>query len=251
LILALPARAKLNLGLEVLARLADGNHQIRTLIHSISLHDLVEMSPAGETDLLEEGFPTPGGTDNLVLQAAAALEKAAGRRLPARIRLLKRIPPGSGLGGGSSDAAATLRGLARLHRLETDLRPIAAGLGADVPFFLLGGCAVASGKGELLERCQVAPAWFALAWPGWPLSTADVYAAWDRVGGEGVNQLARAASNVAPEMVDFIDRLGPGWVMTGSGSAYFKSFADREAAAAAIAGLDCWTAVAREVEGLA
>jgi 4-diphosphocytidyl-2-C-methyl-D-erythritol kinase len=251
LILVVPARAKLNLGLEVLARLTDGTHEVRTVIQSISLHDLVEMSPAGQTDLLEQGFPTPQGPDNLVLRAAAALEEVAGRRLPARIRLLKRIPPGSGLGGGSSDAAATLRGLARLHRLDTDLRPVAAGLGADVPFFLLGGCAIASGRGELLERCQVAPAWFALAWPGWPLSTADVYAAWDRVGGEGVNQLARAASSVASDMAGFIDRLGPGWVMTGSGSGFFKSFADREAAVAAVARLDCWTAVARAVEGLA
>jgi 4-diphosphocytidyl-2-C-methyl-D-erythritol kinase len=251
LILALAARAKLNLGLEVLARLTDGTHEVRTVIQSISLHDLVEMSPAGQTDLLEQGFPTPQGPDNLVLRAAAALEEVAGRRLPARIRLLKRIPPGSGLGGGSSDAAATLRGLARLHRLDTDLRPVAAGVGADVPFFLLGGCAVARGRGELLERCRVAPAWFALAWPGWPLSTADVYAAWDRVGGEGVNQLARAASSVASDMAGFIDRLGPGWAMTGSGSAFYKSVADREAAVAAVAGLDCWTAVARAVEGLA
>lgn len=250
MILALPARAKLNLGLEVLARVADGTHQIRTVIQSVTLHDLLELAPAAETELVAEGFPIPKGADNLVLRAASALENAAGRRLPARIRLLKRIPPGSGLGGGSSDAAAALRGLTRLHGLDTDLMPVAAGLGADVPFFLLGGCAVATGRGELLQRCRVAPAWFAVAWPGWPLSTAEVYAAWDQVGGEGTNQLAQAAAGVEPKLGEFLDRLGPGWVMTGSGSACFKTFADRESAAAAAGDLDCWTAVVRTVVGV-
>lgn len=239
--LALPAHAKLNLTLQVLDVQADGYHQVRTHLQAISLHDLLLVSSAGTTSL-EGGFP-----DDLVLRAAGALERAAGRPLPARFKLVKRIPAGGGLAGGSSNAAAALRALARLHRLDLDLHPIAAGLGADVAFFLYGGSLEATGRGERLRPVEPSRSWFALAWPGFGLSTGAVYRAWDRVGGDGDNHLMRAALAVEPELGRFAERLGPGWRMTGSGTVFFKACPTREEAEAVTAALDCWTAVARPV----
>jgi len=241
--LVVPAHAKLNLRLEVLGRRPDGQHEVRTLMQAISLHDLLIAERAPRTSL-EGGV----GEDDLVLRAQRALEAAVGRHLPARFRLVKRIPAGAGLGGGSSDAAAALRALRRLYELDCDLRAVAADLGADVGFFLAGGAAVARGRGERL--CPVRPSneWYALAWPGFEVSTARVYAAWDRVGGEGDNQLTRAALAVEPRLAEFVAMLGDGWRMTGSGSAFFRAFPERGRAERTAAGLrGCWTAVARSV----
>lgn len=240
--LVLPAHAKLNLHLAVLGVRPDGYHEVRTRLQAISLHDLVLAERASVASL--EG----GHEDDLVLRAQRALETAAGRPLPARFRLVKRVPAGAGMGGGSSDAAAALRALRRLYGLDSDLGPIAAGLGADVAFFLAGGAALACGRGERLVPQATAGGWFALAWPGFPVSTAAVYARWDLVGGEGENELARAALAVEPRLAEFAAMLGEGWRMTGSGSAFFLACATRDEARRAVAGLrDCWTAVARPV----
>jgi 4-diphosphocytidyl-2-C-methyl-D-erythritol kinase len=247
LTLALPARAKLNLDLEVIMRTDDGFHDVRTTIQAIDLHDLVEMSPAKQTTLTISGLAVADTKDNSVLKAHGALEQATGKMLPVRFHLHKRIPPGSGLGGASSDAAATLRGLAAMHRLDLDLFPIARSIGADVPFFLAGGAARAEGRGEKLTRVPTEPAWFALAWPAIELSTASVYLAWDEVRGEAPNHLRRAAERAEPRIVDFAKRLGPGWEMTGSGSAFFRRCTDDVQARDVTAALDCWTAVTRAV----
>ena len=151
----------------------DGHHDLETRFQSISLHDLLLVDSAPETSL-EGGF-----ANDLVLKAANALSEAAGRPLPARFRLVKRIPAGAGLGGGSSDAAATLRALSRLHRLEVDLGPVAAAVGADVPFFLAGGAAWMRGRGEVLERGALQPGLpMLVVMPPFPVATADVYGAW-------------------------------------------------------------------------
>jgi 4-diphosphocytidyl-2-C-methyl-D-erythritol kinase len=256
LILALPARAKLNLELEVIARTNDGFHDVRTTIQAVDLHDLLEMSPAANTGLEASGLQlsrlTSGGgaiADNSVLKAHSALEQAARKMLPTRFHLHKRIPPGSGLGGGSSDAAAALRGLKAMYALDVDLLPIAEAIGADVPFFIAGGTARAEGRGERLTRIPTTPAWFAIAWPRIELSTAAVYKAWDETGGEGPNHLRRAAEHADPRIVDFARRLAadPGWQMTGSGSAFFRRCNDDEEARRVTASLDCWTAVTHAV----
>ena len=242
--LVLPAYAKLNLELLVKGALPDGRHELDTVFQSVSLHDLLEVAPSGRTELGVEG-EAPAGQENLVLRAAAALEEACGRPLPARFRLLKRIPAGSGLGGGSSDAAAALRGLRRLFELDVDLQPVAAAIGADVPFCLRGGRAAATGAGDLLSALPAGDlTWYALAWPGYGISTAEVYRRWDEVGGGGRNHLQAAACAVEPRLAGFASRLGEGWVMTGSGSAFFKEFRTRPEAVAAVAGLDCWAEVA-------
>jgi 4-diphosphocytidyl-2-C-methyl-D-erythritol kinase len=245
--LVVPARAKLNLDLKVLHRTDDGFHEISTQMQSIALHDLLELTAADSTAMTVGGVSGPGATTNSVLDAHAALQQEAGRELPTHFHLDKRIPAGSGMGGASSDAAAALRGLAAIHNLKVDLAKIAAGIGADVPFFLSGGAARAAGRGERLTRLPAEPAWFAIAWPRIELSTAAVYRAWDEVKGDGPNELTRAAYHVAPRLQDFAQTLGDDWQMTGSGSAFFRRCREERAARHAIAGLDCWTAVTNAV----
>jgi len=247
LTLALPARAKLNLDLEVIRRTEDGFHDVRTTIQGIDLHDLLLMTDASQTSLTITGLPVASSHENSVLKAHHALELAIGRAIPTRFHLHKRIPPGSGMGGASSDAAAVLRGLAAVHRLDVDLRALALSIGADVPFFLTGGTARAEGRGDKLTRLPTTPAWFAIAWPGIELSTASVYLAWDEVQGEAPNHLLRAAERAEPRVVDFAQSLGPGWQMTGSGSAFFRRCTDDEQAREVTASVDCWTAVTRAV----
>jgi 4-diphosphocytidyl-2-C-methyl-D-erythritol kinase len=244
LTLALPARAKLNLDLEVTSRSADGYHELRTTLQAIDLHDLIEITPAAETVLTTSGLSVTSSLENSVLKALGALERAVGRALPTHFHLHKLIPPGSGMGGASSDAAAALQGLTTIHKLGIDLQRVAAEVGADVPFFLRGGTALGSGRGDVLSQIPTKGGWFAIAWPGIELSTAEVYLAWDDVNGEGPNHLRRAAERVDPRLRDFVASLGAGsWQMTGSGSAFFQRCASRDHAVQVTAALMCWTAV--------
>ena len=170
-VLQVDAYAKLNLTFEVLGRRDDGYHEVCTVMQTIDLSDWLEFQPAPSLSL-ECDFPGLAGRDNLVWRAAEALARAAGidtgacldyrggKTAGARIRLVKRIPPAMGLGGGSSDAAATLMALNRLWGLdfpETRLAAIAAGLGSDVPFFLRGGTALAEGRGERITPLPPLP----------------------------------------------------------------------------------------------
>ena len=244
---ALPARAKLNLDLRVIKRRSDGFHEIRTHMQAIAVHDLLEASPAKDTTFAAEGLSVPAGENNTVLKALAALELAAGRALPTQFLLHKRIPPGAGLGGASSDAATALRALKAIHRLDVNLAEIASAIGADVPFFLGGGSALAEGTGEHLTPLTTELAWYAIAWPGIELSTASVYGAWDETKGEPPNELRRAAERADPRVRNFAERLGDEWQMTGSGAAFFMRCASREAGLRAIQSLECWTAVTHSV----
>jgi 4-diphosphocytidyl-2-C-methyl-D-erythritol kinase len=152
-----PAPAKINLGLHVLRRRPDGYHDLATVFHRIGWADTVRVEPAADGSLSmtcsDPNLPTDEG--NLCLQAARALANAYGVEAGARIHLEKRIPYGAGLGGGSSDAATTLRLCAWLWGLDVspaDLRPLARGIGSDVPFFLFHApTAYATGIGDVLE----------------------------------------------------------------------------------------------------
>jgi 4-diphosphocytidyl-2-C-methyl-D-erythritol kinase len=237
------APAKLNLELRVLGLRPDGSHEVDTVLQAIDLADRLSITPGPDTTLVTEGaFAVPHGPDNLVLRAAAEVG------LTARFVLHKSIPPGAGLGGGSSDAAAVLR---TTGRGAAELRAAATRLGADVPFFLGGGRARATGRGEVLQPLAAEPGWFALAWPGYEVSTAAVYRAWDEVGGEGRNHLFRAACAVEPRLAKFAAELGEGWVMTGSGSAFFKEAESEAEARALVKKLDGWTAVAAALDAWA
>jgi 4-diphosphocytidyl-2-C-methyl-D-erythritol kinase len=243
LTLVVPARAKLNLDLAVLGRTPDGFHKVRTQMQAVALHDLLELARADRTTMTISGRHPLDADNNSVRKAHQMLQDQVGRELPTAFHLDKRIPSGSGMGGASSDAAAALKGLLALHDIKADLNKIAVAVGADVPFFLFGGTAIAEGRGERLTPLATKPEWFAIAWPDIELSTAVVYGAWDEVNGDGPNQLAAAAAQVEPRVRDFAARLGEGWQMTGSGSAFFARCADERSARQTIAELDCWTAV--------
>jgi 4-diphosphocytidyl-2-C-methyl-D-erythritol kinase len=252
--IALPARAKLNLDLAVLGRRADGFHDVRTTLQAIDLHDLITLAPAQKTALTTSGLPIANPTHNSILEALAALEQATNQQLPTRIHLHKRIPPGSGMGGASSDAATALKALATLHHVTADLSKIANTLGADVPFFLTGGTVRAEQRGDHLTPIPTQPRWFAIAWPGIELATPDVYRAWDGMEpppASEPNQLTHAAMRIEPRLKEFANALNRdnkhAWQMTGSGSAFFLTCAGEDEARIATSMLKCWTAVAESV----
>jgi 4-diphosphocytidyl-2-C-methyl-D-erythritol kinase len=175
-------RAKLNLTLEVLGRRADGFHELRSLVAFASLGDEVEFDPHGPLDLVVEGrFAEALGGDNLIIKAArAASNKVPGLKL-GRFRLVKMLPVASGLGGGSADAAAALRLIARANSgvlTEATLAELAPQLGSDVSVCLKSRPALISGRGENVEPVAGFPSCgVLLANPGRPLATEAVYAA--------------------------------------------------------------------------
>ncbi|HEX7022022.1 MAG TPA: 4-(cytidine 5'-diphospho)-2-C-methyl-D-erythritol kinase [Trueperaceae bacterium] len=174
--LALEAPAKVNLGLSVLARRGDGFHEVDTLLARLDLADRVELEPFPTGIRLEFGEAAlPAGPDNLAYRAAELYLQAAGCG-GVRIRLTKRIPIAAGLGGGSSDAAAVLRGLAQLYPADLDLMAISARLGSDVPFFTQDlAAARAGGRGEKLVSVDLPELHLVLANPGVQVSTRDAY----------------------------------------------------------------------------
>ena len=158
--LTVRAYAKINLTLEVLGRREDGYHQIASVMQTIDLCDELHFTPSDQL-ALECNLPSLETPDNLALRAAALLKKHAGYSGGVEIYLNKAIPLASGLGGGSSDAAATLKALVRLWGLDLkhdELLPLAASLGSDVPFFLCGGTAIAEGRGEEVRELPPMPA---------------------------------------------------------------------------------------------
>lgn len=178
--LHLNAYAKVNLGLNVLARREDGFHEVETVLHTVALHDEIFIREQGEgiTVIADtEGIPT--GPDSLLYRAAAMLREQHGVKRPVEIEVRKRIPVAAGLGGGSADAAMTLIGLTHLWKLRLDgreLASLASRLGSDVPFFLSGGAAVAYGRGERVQRLPALPTmWVVLARPRFPVYTEWAY----------------------------------------------------------------------------
>lgn len=184
------APAKVNLDLSILAREPSGYHQLETLFCALELADELEIEPGGDAVRLEVAGADVGPVEqNLVYRAALAFFEAAGLPAAARIGLTKRIPAGGGLGGGSSDAAATLQALdehfgAPLGRER--LLEVAARLGSDVPFFLCGSAlALGWGRGErLLPLPELPRVAVLLAVPPFAIATAEAYRALDEARGE-------------------------------------------------------------------
>jgi 4-diphosphocytidyl-2-C-methyl-D-erythritol kinase len=177
----IPAFAKINWSLRVLGKRDDGYHEIDTVLQTVSLHDTITFEQVADESirLWCDDRSVPVDKTNLVWRAAAALRERYSIRRGVRIRLEKRIPAEAGLGGGSSDAAATLIALAFLWKIEVsaeDLVRIAEGLGSDVPFFLNGGTARATGRGSVVEPLGDSPQKHLLVIkPNASISTAKAY----------------------------------------------------------------------------
>ena len=174
------AYAKINLGLRILGERADGYHDIRTVMQTVDLCDtLIFEERESGIEIVCSSPTVPEGSDNLAYQAADRLLWETGCERGVRIKMEKQIPIGAGLGGGSSDAAAALRGLCRLWNVEVaskKLHRMAASLGSDVPFFLRSGTAIASGRGELLRYISAPePVFYVLVYPGFPVSSGWAY----------------------------------------------------------------------------
>lgn len=182
--IAAVARAKINLTLDVLGKRPDGYHEVEMVMQSIELHDDLEFYPAGsDIALTVEGGDLSPGPDNLVYRAAELVRRRGKIRTGVKIRLVKAIPVAAGLGGGSADAAAALKALNELWETGftlSELMSLGEQLGSDVPFCLLGGTALARGKGERLERLPSCPRLgLVLVKPRISVSTASVYRAYN------------------------------------------------------------------------
>jgi len=269
--LTVEAFAKVNRSLRVLGRREDGYHELDTVFQTVDLTDRLYFSEgedaddAGEVSLTIEGGASndlPADSSNLILRAAQALRERFSVRRGARIHLSKKIPIGGGLGGGSSNAASALRGLVALWELpatEDDLQPLAASLGSDVPFFLLGGRARGRGRGEVLTPLPDGPEeWLVLAFPPFALSTAAVYGASSAAaltdsgaqtnlrntgldGGPERNDLEPAAESLRGELrrlrLALSEHGATSARLSGSGSTVFGAFGDGGSARRAFEGL--------------
>lgn len=204
------APAKINLSLRVRALRADGYHEITTVFHAVSLTDEITVSAAASgagrrvTTTGERAASVPVGDDNIAARAAVALARRAGLPAPdVIIDIAKSIPVAAGMAGGSADAAAVLVALRRLWSLDmtdADLAGIAADIGSDVPFSLMGGTARGIGRGEMLTPVLTdGDLHWVVALSDAELSTPAVYAEWDRLLAAGeVNAAGDAADADAP-----------------------------------------------------
>ena len=267
------AYAKVNLALAVFPAMADGYHPIRGVFQSISLAETVEIRPAASDGVVVSNGEAPTDETNLGWQAYAAVRRAARVTQSAEVSIEKRIPSGTGLGGGSADAAAVL-GLAgeRFGIDEEQVLEIAEGLGADVPFGFVGGTCLVEGRGERLSSISPLSGFgLALVVPPFGFSTPEVYRAWDALGGpEGPvtpdtslppalrggppirNDLYPAALSLDERLGDWRADLEQRWgtvvSMTGSGSALFAYFPSLDEASDAAAAVDVPTRLAAAVE---
>ncbi len=255
-----PAPAKINLVLHVRARRADGYHELETLFAFVTDGDLLMLEPGPLSLAITGQFAAglSGEGDNLVLRAARAFAAAYGLPENGAFTLDKRLPVASGIGGGSADAAAALRALARANQVPVDdprLFDIATDLGSDVPACLLGRTALGTGRGERLQPVDgPAAVPVLLVNPGVAVSTAAVFKAWDGVdrgampGGDalsrvraGRNDLEAPARRLAPVIAMVLTMLAVDSPilarMSGSGAtcfALYGSDSERTAAAARI-----------------
>lgn len=261
------SRAKINLTLDVLGKRPDGYHEVEMVMQSIDLYDRLEFSPGtGGISLTVEGSGVPPGEDNLVYRAAELIRSYCKVKAGAHIRLIKAIPVAAGLGGGSADAAATLATLNNIWGMGlslSELMLLGEQLGADIPFCLLGGTALARGKGEKLEQLPPCPQLgLVLVNPPFGVSTASVYRAFSpgtaakrpdnramvKAIGEGkvsaivenlCNVLEPVTAKMHPEIASIKEKLGEagalGALMSGSGPTVFGLAENLEAARAVAA----------------
>ena len=257
------APAKLNLALHVRARRPDGYHELETLFVFVRDGDTLTLAPADQDSFEVAGAMAgalSGEGDNLVTRARDRFRAEIAQTGPLTIRLEKRLPVASGLGGGSADAAATLRAMARMSGVALDdprLFACAAALGSDIPACLLGLSAIGTGRGEELVEVAGPGEWAVmLVNPRVAVPTGPVFAAWDRVDRgplpegsaldiamHGRNDLQPPAIAIAPVIGEVLAELsaceGVALArMSGSGATCFALFADTDARAAAARGIE-------------
>jgi len=242
------AFAKINLDLRVLGVRPDGYHELRTTFQSIALSDRLTFTRTRGPFRIECDDPAfPTGRRNLIWKAAdLVLTLARRRQSPSgvTVRVEKNIPMQAGLGGGSSDGAAALRALSRLWKVTLSpeaLHHAAATLGADVPYFLVGGTVLGFHRGDLLFPLDdIAPAWAVVIVPEFGVSTKDAFAWWDastRRPGRNANDLQAVVARRHPVVATLVRALNKEGAfhasLSGSGSAVFGLFSRRAAAQAA------------------
>ena len=246
-----PAPAKLNLMLRVVGRRPDGYHLLQTVFRFLDYGDEVAIT-LRDDGVLSRGIEPadiPAESD-LTLRAARLLREKTGSTAGAHIELLKRLPVGGGLGGGSSDAATVLLALNHLWRTgltRAELQALALEVGADVPVFIFGRTAFGEGVGEVLTPIDVSPAWYVVLAPGVQVATARIFSHPDlkrdseplKIRGFSVssaaNDLEKLVCSLYPAVarnLAWLKRRGPA-MLTGSGSCVFASF-DTEADARAV-----------------
>ena len=238
-----PAPAKLNLFLHVTGRRPDGYHELQTLFQLVDLCDSVAVTVRDDGHIERSQGPVdvPPESD-LVVRAARALQAASGTHLGATLRVLKRIPMGGGLGGGSSDAATTLLALNALWGCglgRDDLALLGLPLGADVPVFVRGFSAWAEGVGERLTPVTLPERWYVIIHPGVGVSTRDVFqsseltrnspiitirAFFEAGGRNDCEPVVRARCPQVAAALDWLSRYAPAR-LTGTGSCIFASCA--------------------------
>jgi 4-diphosphocytidyl-2-C-methyl-D-erythritol kinase len=243
-----PAPAKLNLFLHVIGRRADGYHLLQTLFRFLDYGDTLTVSMRRDGVIGRIGdVPGVSEEQDLALRAARLLQAASGTTSGADIALDKRLPPGGGLGGGSSDAATVLIALNRLWELgwaRARLQELALQLGADVPVFVFGRSAFAEGVGERLQAVALPPAWYLVLVPPVSISTAAIFDDPELTrnsdpikirgfsAGPGRNDLEAAVcrryAQVA-QCLTWLRQFGPA-AMTGSGASVFAAFDTEQAA---------------------
>jgi 4-diphosphocytidyl-2-C-methyl-D-erythritol kinase len=248
-----PAPAKLNLLLHITGRRADGYHELQTLFQFLTFGDWLyfDLRMDGEVRLVGEPAGVPAAAD-LCVQAARLLKEATGSNAGVTIYNDKRLPPGGGLGGGSSDAATTLAVLNKLWKLGLSLDELAElglSLGADVPVFVHGEAAWAEGVGEVLIPVTLPEPWFLVVNPLVSVSTANIFSdpgltrdtprtkIPDPLTGVGKNDCEAVVRRRYPEVaaaLDWLTAFAPAR-MTGTGGCVFAAF-DSEAAASVVAG---------------
>jgi len=246
-----PAPAKVNLFLRVIGRRRDGYHNIQTLFQLLNWGDEVTIRPTDSAAISRtEAAYSVAEEDDLTVRAAMLLQRETGCRLGAEIGVIKRIPLGSGMGGGSSDAATVLLVLNRLWGCGLNLRELAElgrTLGADVPVFVLGHSAMATGIGEKLEPVSLGTRYYVLVFPGFSVSTREIFSDPDlprdsepvslaaALAGEGGNDCEAVVRKRFPQFARVMASLMP-WgrpVMTGTGSGLFLCMNDEKSAISA------------------
>ena len=175
----LRAYAKINIGLRILGKRPDDYHNLETVFHEIDLFDEIELEPHNQLEITADSILVPIDESNLCLRAAQLLQTDQHVQQGVMIHLIKNIPVGAGLGGGSSDAATVLVGLNQFWNLNLtndQLQQLAGKIGSDVPFFIEGGSAYATGRGEVLKHYRLdIPYWIVLVAPPLHVSTAWAY----------------------------------------------------------------------------